>query len=157
MQPKGTLELHRFNGTEIFKISKAEIFVLTEEDGSHVINLEIDTEEAPIQTLPDTESLRAHPNAEVTAKLDSLNPDEWTGQSFHTTNSEDLDCRLYYCEHEDVENVHIQVKRQVGNRFHVHWAGTATDVNFYDGSKPDTRIEVDAWFVFSDYLNWKLK
>jgi hypothetical protein len=41
----------------------------------------------------------------------------------------------------------IEFVERKGDELHVRWTGTTIDVNYYDGSKPPTRVEVDAWFT----------
>ncbi len=36
----------------------------------------------------------------------------------------------------------------------VHWSGVTSDISYYDGSKPDTIIEVTGEFRFEEYLDW---
>ena len=157
MQPKGTFEIHRFNGVEVFRVSGATILAYKGEDGIYVVNFEAETTGEAIATLPDTESLKAQPNAEVSVKIPEFHPDTMAGRDFAALNDGDMDsARIYYAEHDVLKQARVTVVRQIGKRFHVRMSGTATDVNYYDGSKPEARIDVDAWFEFKDYLKWKL-
>ena len=38
--------------------------------------------------------------------------------------------------------------------FRIRWTGVTQDVNFYDGTKPDTRVEIEGWFRFIDFAKW---
>jgi hypothetical protein len=53
---------------------------------------------------------------------------------------------IYYYEHEDLDNNVIDVLRQEQDCFQIRWTATTLDVNYYDGSKPDTRVEIDGMF-----------
>lgn len=66
------------------------------------------------------------------------NPDE---------ESEDYVTRIYYCEHQEMDDNLIEVLERDGKRFRVRITGTCADVNFYDGSKPRTSVTIDAWFT----------
>ena len=157
MQPKGTFEIHRFNGVEIFRVSDALIMVYKDEDGVYVVNFEAETKGDAIATLPDTQGLNGCPNAEVSVKIPEFHPDTMAGCDFAPLCDNDMDgARFYYVEHDILRQARITVLRQAGKRFHVRMSGMATDVNHYDGSKPDARIEIDARFEFKDYLKWKL-
>ncbi|MEU0626230.1 hypothetical protein [Streptomyces sp. NPDC005989] len=37
---------------------------------------------------------------------------------------------------------------RVGDRLRLRWTGERDDVNFYDGSKPPTRIEIEGDFRY---------
>ena len=122
-------------------------------DGDFVrLNLEIETDERPLKTLPDTETLAAQPNAEVTIRLPKAELASLVGRQFSVPSSwdeeaEDHVSRFYYCEHEGIDENVIEFVERKGNELHVRWTGTTIDVNYYDGSKPPTRVEVDAWFT----------
>jgi len=157
MQPKDTFTIHRFNGIEIFRVSSAFILAYKDEDGSHVVNFEANTIGEALATLPDTQSLNAYPSAEVSVKIPGFHPDKMIGCDFIPLSENDMDsARIYYVEHDLLKEARVNVIRQAGNRFHVRMSGKATDVNYYDGSKPESHIEIDAWFEFKDYLKWKL-
>jgi hypothetical protein len=40
------------------------------------------------------------------------------------------------------------------DRFRVLWVGVTQDVNYYDGSKPPTRVEIDGFFRFKEMEKW---
>jgi len=155
-----TLTLRRFCGDEIYRIVDATMMAWSNDDGGIDLNLEINSEPDPIQSLKDTSELRVKPNAEITLPLPSLDPDALTGRSFQiprgtTEDDNDFSGRLYYHEHEGVWSNHVEFFEQAGNRFHVKWTGETCDVIFYDGSKPPTKVEIDAIFTFDEYLKWK--
>jgi hypothetical protein len=147
----GILTLNRFNGQEQFSISKATIFQY-EEDGVFELNLEIETNEKPIKTLPDTKELNAQPNAEFIVHLDVFSWENLVGKSFsipqgYDEESEEYLTRIYYCEHQETDDNVIEIKEQQANQFRVVITATCVDVNYYDDSKPRTKIEIDAWFT----------
>ena len=147
----GTLTLHRFNGDEAFAVSAATALAMP--DGDQVrLNLEIETDERPLKTLPDTQTLAAQPNAEVTIRLPKADLASLVGRRFSVPRSwdeeaEDHVSRFYYCEHEGIDDNVIEFVERKGDELHVRWTGTTIDVNYYDGSKPPTRVVVDAWFT----------
>lgn len=158
MTNKGKLTLKRFNGIESFVISKAEIYAW-ESDGKISLNLEIETE-MPLLTLPDTKGLKALPNAEITIYLEALNPDDLVGKSFEVENGmneeiDEWDGRFYYCEHADLNKNTVCFISKDDNLFEVKWSGITQDVNFYDGSKPDTEVTIEAVFVFGEISEWQ--
>lgn len=147
----GTLTLHRFNGVEAFAVSEATALAMPEGDQIS-LNLEIETDERPLKTLPDTRTLAAQPNAEVTIRLPKAELASLVGRRFSVPRSWDEEAdahvsRFYYCEHEDIDDNVIEFVERKGDQLHVRWTGTTIDVNYYDGSKPPTRVVVDAWFT----------
>jgi len=153
-QAADRLTLHRFNGDEVFSITSATGRVLADPD-AFKLNLEIETSRPAVQSLPDTVDLAAEPNAEVTLYLPNENVGSLVGRSFSVPRSfdeaiEDRVSRFYYCEHEDLDENVIEFIEQRGDWFRVRWTGVTVDVNWYDGSKPATRVEIVAWFQISD-------
>lgn len=149
----GTLTLHRFNGDEVFGLSRATIHAHPEGD-EVVLYLYVNTHQQPIKTLPDTEGLNAWPNAEVTVRVPRSQFESLTGRRFSVPKSwgEALDDHvscIYYCEHEDLNENEVEFLERRGDGFKVRWTGTATDVNYYDGSKPDTRVVIESWFALT--------
>ena len=61
---------------------------------------------------------------------------------------------LYYCEHESLRHNRIRVVSRDGDRFRLRWTATVRDVNYYDGSKPPTQVEIEGEFVFKDIGEW---
>src|SRR5688572_339365 len=103
-----TLVLHRLNGDEIYRVASA-VMGADDYHGQVRLTFEVETEAEPFKTLPDTESLRARPDADVTVVLDSLEPADLVGKRFHVPSSwsdelEDHVSRIYYCEHQDLND-----------------------------------------------------
>jgi hypothetical protein len=95
------------------------------------------------------------PNAEVGIDLPELHPDKLVGRDFVMagTQSDDEDsCMslLYYCEHEPLRDNRIRVVSRAGDMFRLRWTAVTVDVNYYDGSKPPTRVEIEGEFLFKD-------
>jgi hypothetical protein len=155
----GTFVLHRFNGDEIYRISKALMGAALDEDGDVALWLYADTKVKPVQTLPDTEDLRQHPNAEVYVTLKKLDASKLAGRQFsvpaaYSEAKEDHVACIYYCEHQDLNKNVVRVVEQDRNRFLVHWTAVTGDVNYYDGSERDTKVEIKAWFTFKGMRKW---
>lgn len=60
------MTLHRFNGDEIYSVESATIKQRQTENGWFAITFKAQTKWPPIKMLPDTETLRGKPWAEVT-------------------------------------------------------------------------------------------
>ena len=149
------MTLQRFNGDEVFGVDEATVAFYVAENRSFATTFRADAADAPIQTLPDTEELHAKPFTELMLYLPT-HPELalLTGQSFtlargyddasgeHLTN-------FYYCEHELVDDVEITVIQRHLDRAHLRITGTTIDVNYYDGSKPPTKILIDAEFTLT--------
>jgi hypothetical protein len=146
----GQFILHRCHGDEVFSIATASWWTVPEQAGI-VLWLYVATDPEPIRSLLDTVELRAHPNAEVGILRPGFDLETLAGQRFHVPDaySAELDDQvgaLYYCAHQPLDENDVHILARQGSRLHVHWTGRTTDVNFYDGSTPDTRVEIEAWF-----------
>jgi hypothetical protein len=54
---------------------------------------------------------------------------------------------FYYFEHEVMDDIEINVVKRHMDHAQLCITGTTTDVNYYDGSKPATRVLIDAEFT----------
>jgi hypothetical protein len=154
----GRLILRRFNGTEEFEIQRASISAVRDEDG-YRLWFKAETEGVCRKSLPDTIVLRGQPTAEAAVTVNSVEPQRLGGRRFAVPTGYDEAigdhvATFYYVEHEDLDENAIEILSQDGAVFHVYWIGTTVDVNYYDGSKPRTQIEIDAKFTFRDFAKW---
>ena len=154
----GKFVLHRFNGDEEYEVERATIFAVHDRDELRLW-FEADTDGVCLKSLPDTESLRAKPKAEVAVGLKKVEPARLVGKKFSVPAAydEEIDdhvASIYYVEHEDLDDNEVEVVARDGDVFQVRWTGTTTDVNYYDGSKPRTRVEIVAAFKFKDIAKW---
>ncbi len=154
----GTFVLHRFNGDEIYAVKSATLQAF-EARGAVELFLYVNTKAKPLQTVPDTAELDPRPNAEVYITLKELAASKLVGRRFSVPASWSeekqghVSC-VYYCEHADLNKNVVRFLEQQGNKFLVHWTGTTTDVNYYDGGKPETKVEIKAWFTFKGLRKW---
>ncbi len=147
----GRFVLHRFNGDEIYRLKSATI-QLAQYEGRPRLTFAVETEEGAIQTSPDTADFPTTPNAEASVILDHFDKEHLVGRQFlvptgYVEQFGDYVAMLYYYEHDDLNNNVIEVVGRDGDLFHVHWTATATDVNYYDGSKLDTEIVIAGMFT----------
>jgi hypothetical protein len=150
--------LHRFNGDEVYRFEKAVIWAYANEPGV-TLWFEVSTDRDAIQRCEDTAEMRRAPNAEVGIDLPELNADQLVGREFvipGTTSDDEDSCMsvLYYCEHEALRNNRITIVSRDGDRFWVRWTAVVRDVNYYDGSKPPTQVEIEGEFLFKDIDKW---
>jgi hypothetical protein len=150
--------LHRFNGDEIYAVKSATLEAF-EEDGAIELFLYVNTKDKPIQTLPDTAELNQHPNAEVYITVKTLIVPKLVGSHFSVPTSwsqekEDHVSCIYYCAHRNLNENIVRFLEQDQGKFLIHWTGTTTDVNHYDGSKSETKVEIKAWFTFKEMHKW---
>ena len=151
--PVGTLTLHRFNGDEIFHVSDATLSYFVA-DTHVVLQFEVNTENEPVQTLPDTEELNGWPNGTWQLTVPSFDPDDLVGKTFsiplgYDEEGEEYLTNFYYVEHETIDNNEIAVTGRDKDKLQVTVTGTVLDVNYYDGSKPTTKVIVQASFTLS--------
>jgi hypothetical protein len=154
----GKFILHRFNGNEEYEVQRATILAVHDEDGFRLW-FEAETDGVCFKGLPDTESLRGRPKAGAAVGLKKVEPARLVGKRFSVPAAydEEIDdhvASIYYVEHEDLDDNEIDVVARDGDVFQVRWTGTTTDVNYYDGSKPRTRVEIVAAFKFKDMAKW---
>lgn len=151
----GKMTLQRFNGEEIYSVESATIEHYKDEDGSYAVTFRAETGAPPIQTLPDTAELRRKPFAEVTLHLRKIPALALVaGRSFSLPKGRDertqeYHTNFYYCERDTMEDNEIVILERDGLRVRTRVNGTVTDVNYYDGSKPRTKVIVEADFTLS--------
>jgi hypothetical protein len=153
----GRLLLHRFNGTEEYLLSRAVIFAVKETRG---LRLWFEVEAGPpVRTLPDTVELGTQPGAEVGFPLSRLNASELVNRTFELANGYDQRhgalAALSYVEQQELRETVVHIGDREGSTFHVCWTAVTTEVNHYDGSKPDTRVEIERRFTFEDLDEWE--
>jgi len=154
---RGRFILHRFCGDEEYAIKTAEIRAIREEKGISLW-FEAETEGVCLKSLPDTAKLHAWPKAEVRVCLKAL-PKKLVGRRFKVTSAydekeEEYLATIYYVEHEDLRRNLVEIVSQEADEFLVRWTGITADVNYYDGSKPDTKVEIEGRFTFVDMEDW---
>lgn len=155
----GIFTLNRFNGIEKYKISEAKIFAIKNNENEIMVWLEVETEQEPIQSLPDTANCKMNPNGEITIYMDNLNLENFGEQEFtiskgYDEGRNDLVAGIYYFEHQDVNGNILKIKYKGHGIFYIHWTGVTTDISYYDESKPDTTIEVSGECIFEEYEEW---
>jgi hypothetical protein len=154
----GTFVLHRFNGDEIYAVKSATLEAFEEDDAIDLF-LYVNTKDMSLQTLPDSAELNQRPNAEVYITLKTLVVSKLVGRRFSVPTSwceekEDHVSCIYYYEHKDLRKKVVRFLEQQGSKFLIHWTGTTPHVNYYDGSKPETKVEIKAWFTFKGMRKW---
>jgi len=156
--PESRFILHRFNGDEVYRFETAVMWAYVKGSGV-TLWFEVSADADAIRQCEDTAEMGMSPNAEVGIDLPELDPDQLVGREFVIpgTKSDDEDsCMslLYYCEHEPLRDNRIRVVSRDGNRFWLRWTAVVRDVNYYDGSKPLTQVEIEGEFVFKDIGKW---
>lgn len=150
VKPVGDLILHRHNGDEAYKIEFATIRI-EEINGKTWLSLEIVTNGRVEKSLSDTADLKAKPSAQITIPVEEFEESSLVGKNFSLTNSYNEDkndylSTIYYVEHEPVESNEIEIVSRKKNNWLIKWSGLTKDVNHYDGSKPNARVEIEGWF-----------
>ena len=150
--------LHRFNGDEVYRIETALMWAYVKEPGV-TLWFEVSADPNASQQCADTAYMGLSPSAEVGIDLSELDTDMLVGREFFIpgTKADDEDsCMslLYYCEHEPLRDNRIKVVSRAEDRFWLRWTAVTKDVNYYDGSKPPTHVEIEGEFVFRDIGKW---
>lgn len=143
-------ELKRFNGVEAYAIETASCNCYQRAgmtEGVFVV-----TTSKSIETLPDTKELSAIPNLEIGFRTNVPLLEvfaagaKYSGIPEYDDALDEWMTNLYYCEHQGVDNVTITIEASDSETIIATIEGTTTDVNHYDGSKPDTTVFVRAVF-----------
>jgi hypothetical protein len=157
MSPAATPEnpvllLERFNGMEIYPVELAEWNLYKDQDKG-MMNLWISLSAGKaIKQQKDTESLCAEPNWELNLVEQSL-PEDLIRPGFTAVIPESYDesragwvTNFYYCAHEGTNKNTIEIVEVDGDRVRFSLVGETVDVNYYDGSRPTTKLSTDVWF-----------
>lgn len=150
MSKQSVLVLERFCGRETYPVIHATWSIFHDEV-LDTPTLCIQLHAGPgIELQEDTRDLRATPSWEINVVSRTLNAaclrrgaefsvpqgyDE--AQGGYVTN-------FYYCSHEQTDDNLIEILASDGSTLCVRLGARTVDVNFYDGSKPLTRLSVEA-------------
>ena len=146
---------HRFNGDEVYDLESATIEHYKDEDGSFSVTFRADAAAPPIQTLPDTEALHVKPFAEWTFNLPKIPVLALqAGHNFmmlkaYDDRTRDYYTNFYFYEHEPMDENELNILERHGLIVRARLTGMTTDVNYYDGSKPRTKVVVEADFTLA--------
>ena len=144
--------LERFNGFQTYSIKCAQ-WNLYKDEESGMMNLwiSISTDKA-LQQQSDTKTLNARPTWEINLVEQTLSEDSII-PGFVATIPESYDesrggwiSNFYYCSHEGTDKNNIEVVELNGDQVRFRLFGETVDVNYYDGSKPPTKLLTDIWF-----------
>ena len=94
----------------------------------------------------------------IRVDLPTLVPSKLVGRRFTPTRrdqNDDPPGTIYYVEHDELRECEVEVLSRDGAVFEVRLYGVTTDVNYYDGSKPDTRVEARGRFTFAKVSKWE--
>jgi hypothetical protein len=145
------LQIHRFNGTEHFAIKSAKCFTVGSGDDLRLW-FEIETTTEGAQPCSDTAEFPAAPKAELGILVSEFNINDFVGREFHHAGTIDddedsCDSLFYYYEHQPLRENHVTILSQsdIGT-FRIRWTARTQDVSYYDGSKPDAKIEIECEF-----------
>ncbi len=152
----GLLRLDRFCGHESFPVLRTETFVSTPKEGEDtelLLNLEVGCGTASERRVPAHEHVHAEPGAEVWIPVEDASWDKLVGKKVNVSWSrhekQEAWNRLYYTEHEDVWDIEVEFLEHKEDTCKVRWTAAARDVIHYDGSKPETKVVVEAWFTLA--------
>jgi hypothetical protein len=150
MMEIGTLTLHRYNGDEIYAVSSAKIGTYEGEYENEIfVSFDVETDKTPLKISTDAEEPYHHPSAEWNLALPEFNLPAMVGNIYSILNGDNDGewlARLYYFEHEPIDDNVIEVLAYDGNYLTVRITGTAVDVNIYDGPVPPTTVVLEARF-----------
>lgn len=144
------LYMARFCGIEQYPVKTAEWYIIdgdgTEDDPAMLC---LDTAFGIGNGLhEDTAELNVEPMWKilfysVKIPITALQP----GFCLEQPNSEkDVYGDLYYAEHQPTTGNRMEILQTEGTRLKIRLTGTTEDVNFYDGSKPQSTLQLVAWF-----------
>jgi len=145
------LLLDRFCGREVYPIVRAT-WNLYRDPQLDQPTLCIQVSAGPGTTLSeDTASLNAEPNWEINVVSPAVTLSNLrAGATLSVPLGYDEEqggfvTNLYYCSHEQTDNNTVEIIAVEGLRLRVRLTGDTIDVNYYDGSKPATRLIAEVW------------
>ncbi len=146
------LILERFCGREIFPIEKAE-WNLYFDAARNCFNFCLSIYAGSGTTLSeDTQTLNAMPRWEINILAEKdAEPELSEGTQFlvnygYDETTDEYVANFYYCAHEVTDQNVVQILVVDGDRLKIRMVGETIDVNYYDGSKPPTKIQIETWF-----------
>ena len=150
----GSIKLNRYNGSEIFPFSVAKVRVWQFED-AHTLDFEFET----LPYVERSDSLEQIPEEKtLSGEIKIILPGKFSlgavaNKKFEVPKSYDeaLDeyvTSLYYYEHEGLDDNSVEILNIDDDSFRVRWEATACDPNFYDGSKPRTKVLIEGKFLW---------
>lgn len=158
MHLENRLRLERFCGHEVYAVEAAEVFVKLplEDDEGIVLNLGFHCGKLVECTTPEAERGRAQPSVDVNLPLPSLVPGELVGTTVRVAASHD-EARgtwnyLHVFEYEGLREIAASFVELSETECRLSLTGLTRDPNHYDGSKPETRVVLDAWFPFATLI-----
>lgn len=140
----GTMTLERFNGLEVYPITTAQISV------RNFVTFRVKTAAAIEKTTP--EELYMQPGAQLMLDSPSFDLARLVGTHLEVPEGDvddELVASIYYGDHQPLDNNHIHFIAEEHGRVRIKWTADTCDVNYYDGSRPRTKVEVDAVFEYS--------
>lgn len=146
------LILGRFNGYETYPVVLAEWNIYWDAD-LQMMNLWISIHAGnAITQQEDSKFIDAEPWWELNLLEPDLTEDLIKAgfyakiSEFHDDSSGGTISSFYYCSYNGTENNTIAVMEVDGERVRFMLYGETTDINYYDGSKPPTKLTADLWF-----------
>ena len=153
MNKEQILYIDRFNGLEEYEINYATWNFYTEDNCGN-LHLQLRSEKE-LKRNKDTSSTHFNGlNWEINFTKTNLLESQLIG-GFETnaliTDSKSTDSyyitNFYYYEHESSENNYIQILDVKSDKILAKITGDVTDLNFYDGSKPRSKLTATVWFT----------
>jgi len=144
------LLMKRFNGDEKYKI-KTATWNLYKDNGLMNLCFLVESEEAIAQS-EDTASFFQLLNWELNLVGKTIEENHLKGgfaAKIPEAYNEELDgwlTNFYFAEHEGSENNCIEILDRRYDELLIRITGEINDVNYYDGSKPRSKVVVQAWF-----------
>jgi hypothetical protein len=144
------LWVNRFLGLEIYHIETAEWNLYRdEEDGRMNLWVKLDCDKA-IKQFEDTEYTNTIPNWEINL----VEPEIVISEGFEAAVPEGYDesrggwiTNFYACSHDGSDKNTIQILKEEGDKLLIRLTGEIVDPNFYDDSKPRSKLLVETWFT----------
>lgn len=143
-------ELRRFNGVESYEVESARCNSYQREGRTEAV-FSVTTSRS-IASLSDTEGFCATPSIEIGFRTNEppslifFAGARYLNLPEYDEIAEEWMTNLYYCEHQGVDNVTVEIESVDTDTVTATIEGTTTDVNYYDGSKPGTTVFVRAVF-----------
>jgi hypothetical protein len=141
----GSMTFFRGEDQEVYRLESAILSATHRQEGFELIFY--------VRAEQGTVGPRVQPNAEVSVFLKQFNPATLAGCRFEVPTSYDEELEdhvscIYYHEHQDFDEIVVEVLAQRGTQFHIRWSGVTNDVDRYDGSAPENRVVIEGMFEY---------
>ena len=151
--PENRFLVKRFSGPELFKVTKAH-WNLYEDEGRNNLTLYLECD-GGVALTEEISYCSEYCNWELNLWESNLSEEQLVPgfkakiPSGYDESKDGWITNFYFTEHDGSDNNEIEIIKKENERLLIKITGEITDLNFYDGSKPNSKLCVQTWFTKS--------